>query len=102
MPALDGGIADFQCSSCDVRQLASAFTGLALVEAAPAWVPSPTEESRGLVKTAGERTDLYELLQPADPLDVPVPGFPSHAALVARGEDRTLNESGRRPSTLSA
>lgn len=32
----DGGTADFQCSSCDVRHLASAFTsaGLALVEAA--------------------------------------------------------------------
>lgn len=31
----DGGSADFQCSSCDVRQLASAFTsaGLALLEA---------------------------------------------------------------------
>lgn len=56
----------------------------------PAWLPSPTEESRGLVKTASERDDLYELLHPADPIDVPVPGFPSHAALVAWARTRDL------------
>ena len=42
------------------------------------------------MKTASERDDLYELLHPADPLDVPVPGFPSHAALVAWAMTRDL------------
>ena len=42
------------------------------------------------MKTASERTDLYELLHPADPLDIPVPGFPSHAALVAWARTRDL------------
>jgi hypothetical protein len=32
----DGGTADFQCSSCDVRQLASAFTGAGLALLEPA------------------------------------------------------------------
>jgi hypothetical protein len=36
-----------------------------------------------LVKAATDRDQLYELLHPVDPLDVPAPGFPSHAALVA-------------------
>jgi len=42
------------------------------------------------VKRASERDDLYELLHPADHLDVPVPGFPSHAALVAWAKIRDL------------
>jgi len=42
------------------------------------------------VKTASERDDLYELLHPADPLDVPVPGFPSHEALVAWARTRDV------------
>jgi hypothetical protein len=42
------------------------------------------------VKTASERDDFYELLHPADPIDVPVPGFPSHAALVAWARTRDL------------
>ncbi len=42
------------------------------------------------MKTASERDDLYELLHPADHLDVPVPGFPSHAALVAWARTRDL------------
>ena len=42
------------------------------------------------MKTASERDDFYELLHPADHLDVPVPGFPSHAALVAWAKTRDL------------
>ena len=40
------------------------------------------------MRTASERADLYELVHPADPIDVPVPGFPSHAALVAWARTR--------------
>lgn len=42
------------------------------------------------MRIASERADLYELLHPVDHLDVPVPGFPSHAALVAWARTRDL------------
>lgn len=55
--------------------------------ARPATFASSRRRSPAPASLSSKRpgTDLYELLHPADPLDVPVPGFPSHAALVAWG-----------------